>query len=121
MGLDMYAFSTSENIDDVDFDQPKDARNLFYWRKHPDLHGWMAALYREKGGQDPDFNLSPLRLDSDDLDALERAVNNDNLPHTVGFFFGESRPEDKLRTLVFIACAREVIRLGKRVFYHAWW
>ena len=25
---------------------------LHYWRKHPNLQGWMENLYREKGGQD---------------------------------------------------------------------
>ena len=121
MGLDMYAYTTAENISAVDFPAPKDGKQFFYWRKHPDLHGWMQALYKKKGGENEEFNLSGLRLDVDDLDVLETAVKDDKLPHTVGFFFGESHPEDTLRTLVFIACAREVISMGKRVFYYAWW
>ena len=29
---------------------------VHYWRKHPDLHGWMRALYYAKGGTDQQFN-----------------------------------------------------------------
>jgi hypothetical protein len=50
MGLDMYALTTSENIPAVNFKDPKDIEELYYWRKHPNLHGWMEALYRLKGG-----------------------------------------------------------------------
>ncbi len=72
MGLDMYAFTTSENIAAVDFDDPEDAVQVCYWRKHPNLHGWMQKLYRAKGGKDDDFNLNPIRLDPADIDALEK-------------------------------------------------
>lgn len=121
MGLDMYACSTAENISAVDFREPKDAEGIFYWRKHPNLHGWMEALYKKKGGKEPDFNLVGVRLDSSDLDLLEKVVRADMLPHTSGFFFGVSKPEDKDRTLEFVRLARAVVASGKRVYYHAWW
>jgi hypothetical protein len=121
MGLDMYASTTSEDIAAVDFSEPKDADGIFYWRKHPDLHGWMENLYREKGGTEEDFNLVGVRLDSSDLDLLENVVKADMLPHTAGFFFGASKPEDKDRTLEFVRLARAALASGKRVFYHAWW
>src|SRR4051812_27748621 len=109
MGLDMYAFTTSHHIPEVDFGEPSDRAELFYWRKHPNLHGWMEQLYRRKGGTDEDFNLAPVRLDAADLDALEEAVRNNALPHTDGFFFGVSRPDEKSLDLEFIRKARQII------------
>ena len=121
MGLDMYAFTTGENIPAVDFEQPKDAAELFYWRKHPNLHGWMEELYLFKGGSDEYFNCVPVRLDEYDLDYLERLVFADELPLTTGFFFGESQPEDKKDDVEFIQKARAAISEGKRVYYTSWW
>ena len=121
MGLDMYAFTTTADIADVDFANPKDSAELFYWRKHPDLHGWMEALYRSKGGTDDDFNISTVRLEVADLDVLEAAVNAEKLPLTAGFFFGESQPEDKQDDLDFIAKARAALASGRKVFYTSWW
>jgi len=121
MGLDMYAFTTSAEINAVDFDEPADVSELFYWRKHPDLHGWLEALYRLKGGSGEDFNLAPVRLELADLDLLEAAIDGDRLPVTSGFFFGESHPEFKLRDLEFIQKARSAIAKGKKVYYTSWW
>lgn len=121
MGLDMYAYTTSRSIPEVDFDRPDDAIELFYWRKHPDLHGWMEALYRAKGGTNANFNLSPVSLSAADIDTLEGVVAANRLPHTAGFFFGESRPEDKKDDLEFIHRARDALARGKRVLYVAWW
>jgi hypothetical protein len=40
---------------------------------------------------------------------------------TTGFFFGESRPEEKQDDLDFIQKARAAIADGKKVFYTSWW
>ena len=110
MGLDMHAyrmeFTPTKEVDFTDEIYGKDVNGVIdyeiinvelqeiaYWRKHPDLHGWMQKLYRKRGGENEDFNLSPLRLDAADIDALEKAVAKNRLPHTQGFFFGESQPE----------------------------
>ena len=70
MGLDMYAYKTLDTIDTpVDFGVAT-ALQLHYWRKHPNLHGWMEALYREKGGEQ-EFNCVPVLLTAEDLDQLE--------------------------------------------------
>ena len=56
MGLDMYASTLVQAPkSDVDFDG-NDAIELHYWRKHPNLHGWMESLYYEKGGTAGSFN-----------------------------------------------------------------
>jgi|GWRWMinimDraft_9_1066018.scaffolds.fasta_scaffold06724_1 hypothetical protein len=119
MGLDMYAYKTKENIPPANFTDPEDATEIFYWRKHPNLHGWMHNLYDGKGGEQPDFNCDPVRLDAEDIDALEKDL--DNLPHGSGPFFGESRPEDKLDDIRFIETARQALREGYTIFYTSWW
>lgn len=121
MGLDMYAYCTEANITATDFEQPDDAHEIAYWRKHPNLHGWMEQLYRTKGGAEKSFNCVNLQLDASDLDALEAAVLEGSLPYTTGFFFGESQPEDKQLDLDFLREARERLADGDKVFYTAWW
>lgn len=122
MGLDMYAHATREPITaDVDFDRPDDDVEFFYWRKHPNLHGWMHQLYVSKGGQDADFNVSPVKLTVEDLDALEKAIRGQSLPPTSGFFFGASDGSETEGDLQFIAAARKQIADGNTVYYYAWW
>lgn len=121
MGLDMYAFTTAEPVTaEVDF-TTETATELAYWRKHPNLHGWMEQLYRAKGGTDADFNCVNVVLDAEDLDRLEHDIRNQALPHTEGFFFGTSRPDEIDLDLAFIAKARAAIAEGKTVFYTSWW
>jgi hypothetical protein len=121
MGLDMYAYATTDDIPDVDFAEPSDSVKLQYWRKHPNLHGWMERLYRKKGGGAEDFNFVPVLLTEADLATLHDDVIADRLPETVGFFFGTSRPEEKQDDLDFIQKARAAISEGKKVFYTSWW
>lgn len=121
MGLDMYARVTYSDIPAVDFEEPSDGVELHYWRKHPDLHGWMEKLYREKGGQHRDFNVVPVRLDLRDLDRLEHDMVARTLPHTEGFFFGASHEDEQEEDLKFIKDAREAMERGARVYYTSWW
>jgi hypothetical protein len=122
MGLDMFAFTTSLTpTKAVDFPDPETCNELHYWRKHPNLHGWMEKLYRSKGGQDPDFNMAPVLLELTDLAALEKDVLENRLSVTVGFFFGESQACERDRDLAFIAKARDAIAHGQTVYYVAWW
>jgi hypothetical protein len=121
MGLDMYAYSTDEATSAVDFFDLETREEIFYWRKHPNLHGWMEALYRSKGGTAESFNCVPVRLDPADLDALEAAVKDGGLPDTEGFFFGVSDGSEKADDLEFIRKARESIAEGDTVFYTSWW
>lgn len=121
MGLDMYALTTTEKFPaPVDF-EPQQANQIHYWRKHPNLHGWMEALYREKGGSAATFNCVNVVLDRADLDKLEDAIRNARLPHTTGFFFGESHGTEHADDLAFIRNAREAMAAGLTVFYSSWW
>lgn len=120
MGLDMYAYKTLDTIDSpIDFDVAT-ALKLHYWRKHPNLHGWMEALYREKGGQQ-EFNCAPVVLTAEDLQQLEEDLRGDALPGTSGFFFGQSDGSEIADDLVFVAAARRAIAQGYTVFYNSWW
>ena len=120
MGLDMYAMMINRVPDKpVDF-EAGDAAELHYWRKHPNLHGWMAALYGEKGGTQT-FNCTPVLLTPADLDRLEADIRAGNLPTTSGFFFGETDGSEQDDDLTFIAKARAAIAAGSTVFYDSWW
>lgn len=123
MGLDMYAYTTEEKIDQtVDFEDHSDwACEFHYWRKHPNLHGWMERLYREKGGKADSFNCVNVMLDAADLDRLEADVKAGRLPQTTGFFFGCSDGSEVSDDLAFIKRARQFIEDGEQVYYRSWW
>ena len=121
MGLDMYAMTLNRTpAAPVDFDA-EDGTHIHYWRKHPNLHGWMERLYRQKGGQEPNFNCVSLQLTSDDLDQLEADIDAGHLPRTAGFFFGESDGTEAEDDRQFIAKAREALAAGLNVVYSSWW
>ena len=121
MGLDMYALVTDTALTTpVDFEPPAHEQ-LFYWRKHPNLHGWMEALYREKGGRGAEFNCVNLQLTKEDIDRLELAVKSGSLPETSGFFFGRSDGSESNDDLAFVTKARTALEAGRSVFYHPWW
>ena len=121
MGLDMYAMTTMQKPDKpVDF-KAEDAGDLHYWRKHPNLHGWMADLYYAKGGTAESFNCVTVELTAEDLDALETSIKSGELPETEGFFFGRTDGTETEDDLAFIAKARAAIAEGKTVFYDSWW
>lgn len=123
MGLDMYAYATEKatSAEDSLLLEPECREKIFFWRKHPNLHGWMEALYRGKGGTAESFNCVSVRIDPADLDALEAAVKDGTLPETEGPFFGVSDGSEKADDLEFIRKAREAIAAGRTVFYSSWW
>ena len=123
MGLDQYAHAIDNN---------GEKEELAYWRKHPNLQGFMENLWHEKGcpnkPEEPnsmgmsDFNCVPVDLTYEDLDRLERAVNAKELPQTIGFFFGDDSDDDyKQEDLEFIQKAREALDAGLTVEYSSWW
>ena len=125
MGLDMYAFAVSKRDAIGEFEMARDCEReeLHYWRKHHDLHGWMENLYRGKGGDAESFNCIPVELTLDDLDDLQQALLDDNLPRTQGFFFGDNPPdlETMREDLMFIQKCHIAIKEGKVVYYDSWW
>ena len=125
MGLDMYAFAVAKQDAIGEFEMARDCEReeLHYWRKHHDLHGWMENLYRDKGGDADSFNCIPVELTLDDLDNLQQALLEDNLPRTSGFFFGDNPPdlETMREDLMFVQKCRIAIKEGKVVYYDSWW
>ena len=131
MGLDMYAYVAGrkgqlneywENYDgEKDVSPVEKPRELAYWRKHPNLHGWMLQLWNERGGTG-DFNGDELELTWDDLDNLEYAVKHKQLPGTAGFFFGNDADDHyREQDLEFIRQAKAEVFTGLKVFYNSSW
>ncbi len=127
MGLDQFAFKTKAKFDSqVDFQeqlQDVEPDELHYWRKHPNLHGWMEQLYRKKGGTGAQFNCDPVQLTQEDIDDLANSILEGNLPPTSGFFFGQSTSdqEEESDDLQFCKKASEAIKEGYTVYYDSWW
>ena len=123
MGLDQYATARKgEPSKDADgYTYYEDSMELAYWRKHPNLQGWMEELYHEKGGEE-EFNCVDVELTLEDLDALEQSLDESALPETVGFFFGENSDDHYAeQDREFIREARAAIKQGYTVVYNSWW
>jgi hypothetical protein len=97
-------------------------REIAYWRKHPNLHGWMEKLAEQKKLSYDSFNGIEMELTAEDLDALEYAVKKRQLPATSGFFFGDNSDQHYYKNdLKFIQEARAEMFLGLKVFYNSSW
>lgn len=124
MGLDMYAYAAAKP--NTSWDDGDAHLEIAYWRKHPNLHGWMEQLWYRNGipatSDNPMFNGVELELTWEDLDQLEEDVKNGRLPSTSGFFFG-SNSDDYYREqdLEFVRKARAEIFTGLKVFYNSSW
>lgn len=146
MGLDQYAYARPprkrNNVED---------EHLAEWRKHNRLQGWMEQLWESKGCpvpvtsyaedeedySDGGFNGIELQLDASDIEYLEEAIKNQELPETSGFFFGsdsytwnkEGDGEDKIQEnyyykemdLQFVESAKQAIQKKYRVYYSCSW
>jgi hypothetical protein len=121
MGLDQFAYCIDNN---------GEKEELAYWRKHPNLQGWMENLWTEKGcpgrpeesSELGDFNCIPVELTHEDLDRLENDIVSGALPSTAGFFFGSDSDEHyKEKDLCFVKEARDALDNGLTVVYDSWW
>ena len=122
MGLDQWCYTRIGCSD----------HELAYFRKHPNLHGWMEELWISQGrpGLDEDqdpyamFNGIPLKLTFDDIDRLERDNATGALAElkTTGFFFGTAS-DDVYQDAVAEFCrrARAELFLGLPVYYNSSW
>ena len=142
MGLDMYAYARPPRKRNGDEDV-----SICDWRKHNRLQGWMEDLWEGKGRPNwkpseeendfsGDFNSVELQLTRADLDALQDAIDNFDLPESNGFFWGSDSyswadedgkpyPENeyyyKEQDLNFVAEARKMLDKGYRIFYSCWY
>jgi hypothetical protein len=91
MGLDMYlrgrkffwSFDTPRMEDGFRVNHVE--LDLGYWRKHPDLHGYIVEAFGE--GRD---ECQSIELDVASMMNIIKAIEERRLPHTTGFFFGQS-------------------------------
>lgn len=136
MGLDMYAYVASRanqdrewwdgaemDADSKEYVNPKveKPRELAYWRKHPNLHGWFKQEWESLGNQG-DFNGDELEVTWDMLERLEYDIVHGELPSTSGFFFGNSADADYYNDdLAFVKAARAELFMGLKVFYNSSW
>ena len=139
MGLDMYAFARPPRKRNSDDDV-----QIGEWCKHNRLQGWMEQLWHDKGCPNAktegnamgDFNCVELQLTEQDIDNLEYAIENFELPEANGFFWGsdsyfwhnendEPFPENeywyKKNDLMFVEEARKMLDKKWRVFYSCWY
>ena len=123
MGLDMYLTGEHRFLNDgCDPRQvASERRQLGYWRKHPNLHGFIVREFAD--GVD---DCQELHLTSKHIRTILRAIEQDQLPSTTGFFFGHSdgreKPHDRMvftTALRWLETTDEVAR--RRVFYQASW
>lgn len=117
MGLDQMAYSRAK-------ENSKDSFEISYWRKHPNLEGWMEKLYRQKGGTEEMFNFVELELTKEDLLRLQEDITNGSVAElgTTGFFFGN--PSDEIyreHDLNFISKALSEIAEGRKIIYVSSW
>ena len=107
MGLDMYLTGRAHLWTDWQDDTKNAKRDGFrisnvelelgYWRKHPNLHGYIVATFAD--GKD---ECQEIPLTAENLVAIIEAVKNKELPETSGFFFGHSdgsEDEETIETL----------------------
>lgn len=127
MGLDQYAYVAAQA------NSWDSSREISYWRKHPNLQGWMERLWLSKNKaestsdeseREPSFNGVELELTWDDLDQLEKDLLSDSVSklQTTGFFFG-TPSDDHYREhdLEFVKQAKAEVFSGLRVFYNSSW
>ena len=132
-----YAVNSEPSVFDIDtFLQTNPTVNipyglgeeLCYWRKHPDLHGWMENLFYVKGGEsDSGFNHDIVFLTKDDVLSLKSDIESKKLPQTTGFFFGSSYADEediKWRNEHDMKCIEDMLKAlenGDSIYYSSSW
>lgn len=97
---------------------------LAYWRKHPNLHGYIVSTFAD--GED---NCKKIWLGEDHLKKIIATLEGkEELPHTEGFFFGTSdnTPEERAEDLKIFKDALAWVQtkeadVWKEVYYQASW
>ena len=128
MGLDMYLWGReSKHFDDPRVVDDKGRQvvaceiDLGYWRKHPNLHGFIVDTFAD--GVD---ECQRIALDVEDIEKIIHAINAKALPYTEGFFFGKSdntEAEAAFDRKVFMEALEWIAEkpMVRRVIYQASW
>lgn len=124
MGLDMYIFGEEPEQPRGTFGSYSEkrghfmAKELAYWRKHPNLHGYIVQTLAN--GVD---ECQHIDLDAVSIREAIGAIQRREMPETEGFFFGKS---DSSQDEPSIEALRRVLtwleaKPGRRVYYQASW
>jgi hypothetical protein len=131
MGLDMYLrgekyyrtnwSEPNKNITEDGFKLVEKHLEIGYWRKHPNLHGYIVETFAN--GVD---ECQKIELSVDDLLKILRAVKEKGLPNTTGFFFGKSDGSEDKETIKILESAVEWVKqdepeVSRTVYYKASW
>ncbi|WP_143393267.1 hypothetical protein [Fimbriiglobus ruber] len=129
MGLDMYlqgeAFFTFEhpNRSLKPFPKQSEMYQLGYWRKHPNLHGFIVETFANAVD-----DCKEIELTASDLRRIVQAIKERQLPETTGFFFGKSDPtpeqtgEDiKIFEAAIVWLESQELAVWRSVSYRASW
>lgn len=100
MGLDMYLEgrrflrtnweNPEANLKRGKYRVKEETLELAYWRKHPNLHGFIVQTFADGVDECQEINLS-----ADNPQTIIDAIHADALPTTEGFFFGSSDGTEK--------------------------
>ena len=141
MGLDMYFVEVWNYCGHCHQHKEQD---LFYFRKHADLNGW---LYNEWGKdkdtynyevreddkgvykylyvgntKDAEFDCCYMLITPELVEKLKEYVEKGEYKKYEGFFWGSSTEEDWRQTKEeLIPKIEEAHKKGHQVFYHPWW
>jgi hypothetical protein len=113
MGLDMYLNGNKylpSNWKNPETDRTEDGikiKNIIvelgYWRKHPDLHGFIVEMFAD--GKD---ECQEIELDVDQMRMIIEAIRENRLPHTTGFFFGSSENDEEQKNEAIASFERAI-------------
>jgi hypothetical protein len=123
MGLDMYlrgdiyigAFDANYTPKPLPCLESESYR-LGYWRKHPNLHGYIVRTFAS--GKD---ECQEIPLSEADIVKIMDAIRAEELPFTKGFFFGasEGTPEEMAEDLDIFQRALDWMRTEKKGFFRS--
>lgn len=129
MGLDMY-LEGRKFIHGIDKkERPKEdgyelkyrILELGYWRKHPNLHGYIVQTFAD--GKD---DCQDIELGAEDLQKIINAIKANKLPETTGFFFGKSDGSETPEDIRILEAAIQWLKteepgVWRNVVYRASW
>ena len=103
------------------FEQSRIELELGYWRKHPNLHGFIVNTFAN--GVD---ECQEIELDEENIQTIIDAINTKDLPKTTGFFFGESDGSEDKESIEILTKALEWLKtkepnVSRSVVYRASW
>jgi hypothetical protein len=118
MGLDQYAYKVSRNEDNTDFYYTEDSvdSQIAYWRKHPNLEGWMESVYNRKAdAQGFDGNREfPKEIHATATQVDPEGVSEESLEEITAKAVTDEAMKQAIMTQTFAAMAANVSK--ERVF-----